>query len=384
MLNIFAMVILLFVVVLSLILAPSVSIFAQSSSSSAAAECVKYDIYTNTITVTCNTSLSEIDHVVNDKSVLEKDPDGEWILNAIIKVNPLAELTINHTDTSWLKITNKIFHESEPNFISISGNAKIEGVKITSWDPFSNQVIRQNVNGSIVRPYIMVDKGSANISNSEVAFLGYGKYPSNGFLYFHGGNVSSIINNTFHDMWDGFYSDSVGFITIKNNKYYNNLRYGIDPRTGSHDLSIIGNEAYNNTVIGIICSENCHNVLFDNNIVHNNGEAGLMFSLDTNNSTARNNYAYNEKVGIFVFSSSNDKVYNNLLKSTHIGIEIAGKSLGNHAYNNTMMNNTFGFYFGDNDPKNNLFENNNLNYTPYPIKKAGINNIGRNNSMFNK
>jgi parallel beta-helix repeat protein len=346
-----------------LLLLPSSSVlpllltFGQGSP---AAQCVSYDIHTNTITVACNSNLSSIYQVVNDKSVLEKDPHGVWILNAIIKVNPLAKLTINRTDTSWLKITNK--NGSQTNFISISGNAKIDGVKITSWDPFSNNVIRQNVNGSVHRSYIMVDNspGSVDVSNSEIAFVGYNSYPHNGFVYEHGGNGSSIINNTFHDMWDGFISDDIGFITIKNNKYYNNLRYGIDPHTGSHDLSIIGNLAYNNSHIGIICAENCYNILFDNNIVHNNGVAGLMFADNTTNSTAKKNYAYNESTGFSIYGSSNDKVYNNIVKSSDKGIRIGGTSLYNYIYNNTIVKGKDGIYFSTNQPKNNVLENNNL------------------------
>ena len=279
--------------------------------------CINYDSNANTITVACNANISSIYEALNDNRVLENGLHGVWILHAIIKVNPLATITINRTDTSWLKITNK--NENEPNFISISGHAQINGVKITSWDPAFNDVIRENTNGSIPRPHIIVEKeaGTLNVSNSELAFLGYASNPSNGFLFRYGGDGSNIINNTFHDMFDGFYSDGAKFITIKDNKYYNNLRYGIDPHTGSHDLDINGNIAYNNSGIGIICSQNCYNILFDNNIVHNNGEAGLMFSLNTTDSIARKNYAYNEKVGISIYNSSNNKVYNNLFKSSH-------------------------------------------------------------------
>ena len=126
-------------------------------------------------------------------------------------------------------------------------------------------------------------------------------------------------------MWDGFYSEAVASVTIKNNKYYNNLRYGIDPHSGSHDLNITGNLVYDNYKIGIICSEHCYNILFSNNVVHNNRVAGLMFSLDTNNSIARNNYAYHEKIGISIYQSSNDKVYNNLVKSSDVGIYASRK-----------------------------------------------------------
>jgi poly(beta-D-mannuronate) C5 epimerase len=356
------------VVGFSILLSPSVLVFIQANAVDAG--CVSYEFHANIITVSCNTNLSEIDKAVNNRSVLEKDRDGVWILKATIKINPLATLTIDQTDTSWLKITNK--NNNEPNFMSVSGKIKIDGVKITSWDPLTNDVIRQNVNGSIPRPYIMIDKGSesANISNSEVAFLGYSSYPRNGVVYQHGGNGSSVTNNTFHNMWDGFYSDSVGFITMKDNKYYNNLRYGIDPHSGSHDLSIIRNLVYNNSKVGIICSKDCYNILFSNNVVHDNGVAGLMFSLDTNNSVAKKNYAYNEKIGISIFQSSNDKIYNNLVKSSNTGIYLAGSSVGNHIYNNTIMNGTVGLYLHlDNNSRNNIYENNNLNNISQPIKR---------------
>ena len=282
-------------------------------SSAAVSNCINYDVYTNIITISCNTNLSQIDQAIDDKTVLQRDVNGVWILNAIIEVNPHATLTINHTDTSWLKITNKILKENEPNFISISGLAIIDGVKITSWDPFSNDVIKQNINGSTPRPYLTVKRGSANISNSELSFLGFGLDSSkSGLSYQHGGNGSQIIRNNIHDMWDAFHSDSAGFITIQNNKYYNNLRNGI-----------------------------------------------------------------------YISDSSYTKVFDNLVKSTHIGIQIAQNSLGNHFYNNTITNNTFGFYFSDNKPKNNLFESNNLNNVTYPIKIDGINNIGRNNTIYN-
>lgn len=366
---VFVLRILLVMIGLSLLFSPTGLGFAQAY---AAAGCVTYEFHTNLINVSCNVNLSEIDKAVNNKNVLEKDPYGVWILNATIQVNPLATLLINQTDTSWLKIMNK--NNNEPNFISVAGGkVKIDGVKITSWDPSTNDVIRQNVNGSIPRPYIIIDKGSqgANISNSEVAFLGYSSKQggTNGLLYRFGGNGSSISNNTFHDMWDGFYSEYVGFITIKNNKYYNNLRYGVDPHSGSHDLNIIGNLAYNNSKIGIICSEDCYNILFSNNTVHDNKKAGLMFSLNTNNSVAKENHAYNEKVGISVFQSSNDKVYNNLIKSSYTGIFVAGRSSGNHIYNNTIMNGAVGLYLHlYNNSVNNIYENNNIKNTTQPMK----------------
>jgi parallel beta-helix repeat protein len=328
---------------------------------SSVTKCANYDSKSNKITVTCNTNLSGIYKDINNSKVLQKNPNGVWILNTSIEVNPQSKLTINNTDTSWLKITNK--NATEPNYISISGSAKINGVKITSWDPVSNNIIKQNENGTIPRAYINIIKstGNVNISNSELAFLGYNFYPSNGLVYSNAGNGSSIVNNTFHDMWDGLYSDHAGFITIKNNSYYNNFRNGLDPHSGSHDLFIVGNSAFNNSKIGIACPQNCYNIFIYNNTVHNNKNVGILLSENTSNSTVSKNLAYDEKVGISIYSSSNNKIFENVINKSDRGIFVGGNSSNNHLYNNSITNTKTGIYFTGhpigNDLKNNYLSN---------------------------
>jgi mannuronan 5-epimerase len=354
------MAILLFVTTFSFLL-PSISnvlIYAQNSSP-VMAPCTTYDSNTNTINVFCNTNLSNINNIINNRAILEKDSNGAWILNAILKVNPQANLIINHNDTSWIKITNN--KNNQPNYISISGSAKIDGVKISSWDPRLNDAIKQNANGTILRPYINISNavGNVNISNSELAFLGYKVYPSNGIVYELGKNGSRIMNNTFHDNWDGFYSNSAGFMTIQGNFFYNNLRNGLNTHTGSHDLNITDNIAYNNSKIGIGCSQNCYNILFYKNILHDNGDAGLMLSENVSNSTARKNFAYNENQGISIFSSHNNKVLENLLKLSDNGIFIGGNSSNNHIYNNSIIDTKIGIDFADH-PKNNVLDKSNF------------------------
>ena len=367
---------LLFTIVLSLLISSSlILIYAQNSSS--VPRCANYDSKSNIINVTCNTNLSGIYKDINNRKILQKNPNGVWVLNASIVVNPQSKITINNSDTSWLKITNK--NATEPNYISILGSAQIDHIKITSWNPSLNDTIKQNVDGSSPRPYIMAIKavGNVDISNSEVAFLGYNLYPSNGLVYERGGNGSNIINNNFHNMWDGFYSNHVGFVTIKNNTYHDNLRNGVDTESGSHDFNIIGNLAYNNNAIGITCSENCYNILFDSNTLHNNNIAGLMFSLQANNSIAKKNFVYNEKVGISLYSSSNNAVYNNLLRFNNIDIFVGGNSTDNRIYNNTLMDSNIGLNFADN-PKNNQLENNPVNNITTSIHSSNnqLENVG--------
>jgi parallel beta-helix repeat protein len=299
-------------------------------------DCTTYDKSTNVITVFCDTRLSEINLEINNKTVLDKTSPGVWILNAILYVAPSSTITIDKSDTLWLKILNK--SDLTSNYIFIAGSAKIDGVKITSWDSASNRTIPQNVNGSIARPFIKADsvEGTINISNSEIAFLGNISYPDNGVAYVFGGNGSSIVNNTIHDMWDGFYSDSVENLTIQNNTLYNNFGNGINIDSGSHDINIVGNTAYNNSETGLLCSDTCNNTIFYNNTVHDNGWSGLMFSHGTYNNTATKNNAFNEEIGIHVDSSRNNKISDNLFKSNDRDIVIEGNSSGNQVHNNTL------------------------------------------------
>ena len=302
-------------------------------------DCITYDKYTNVITVFCDTSLSEINLEINNKTILDRTSQGMWILNAILYVGPSSTITIDKSDTIWLKILNK--NDLTPNYISITGSAKIDGVKITSWDLASNHTIPQNVNGSITRPFIKTDyaEGTANISNSEIAFLGNNSYPDNGLAYVFGGNGSNIVNNTIHDMWDGIYSDSVKNLAIENNTLYNNLGNGINIDSGSHDISIVGNNAYNNSETGLLCSDTCNNTIFYNNTVHDNGWSGLMVSSGTYNNTATKNNLFNEEIGIHIDSSRNNKIYDNLFKSNDEDIVTGGNSSENQIHNNTLSGN---------------------------------------------
>jgi parallel beta-helix repeat protein len=318
------------------------SIFGFSDS----LNCIDYNAKLNMLTIYCNSNIPSIYNSINNTHILDRESAGVWILNSTIDVSPNATLHITSGDTSWLKILS---NSNNPNFIYIRGSVDIDKVKITSWDFDSNSPIYQNSNGSVPRPYIMIEEsdGTLNISNSEVGYLGFNNYPSNGFLYANGGSGSVLENNTFHDMWDGFYSDGVGYLTIKNNTYFNNLRYGIDPHTGSHDLRVTNNTVFNNTRIGIICALNCYNILFANNTVHNNGVAGIMFAENNTNSTASGNHAYNEEVAMSVFASTNNTLHNNRLSFSKIGIFLGGNSSNNNIYENTIDNDRYGFYITD-------------------------------------
>jgi hypothetical protein len=90
------------------------------------------------ITISCKTTnLTQIDNVLKNPEVIRKDvnTDRGWVLNAGITVAENPILYINSSDTSWLKI----LADGETAYpIYVSGALKIDSVKISSWNPNTN------------------------------------------------------------------------------------------------------------------------------------------------------------------------------------------------------------------------------------------------------
>ncbi|HEY6883044.1 MAG TPA: hypothetical protein VI278_03295, partial [Nitrososphaeraceae archaeon] len=69
--------------------------------------CISYDPVRILITVSCKSAtLTDIYNQLQNPDVLNKDPQhqGVWLLNANITINKGSTLTIDPTDTTWLKI----------------------------------------------------------------------------------------------------------------------------------------------------------------------------------------------------------------------------------------------------------------------------------------
>jgi parallel beta-helix repeat protein len=85
---------------------------------------------------------------------------------------------------------------------------------------------------------------------------------------------------------------------IEGNHVYGNERYGIDPHTGTHNMTIRNNTVYDNGYSGIICSLDCYNIMIEDNEVYNNGNngkgRGIAFSINMFDSVARNNYVHHQ------------------------------------------------------------------------------------------
>jgi poly(beta-D-mannuronate) C5 epimerase len=337
------------------LLSLALSIYSSSSSSnqieesSSSGSCIMYDSEENTITVSCKSAnLTDIDNELKDPGILHRDTyNNVWLLNANIVVAKDATLYINSTDTSWLKITadGKTAYE-----IRVLGGLKIDSVKVSSWNPNTNDYVKfeaekeDGAKGADYakkpRPFIRVDEkstSSTEITNSEIAYLGYLSDGNYGYgITFFGGNKNLLAGNHIHHNFRGLYSEELGGdMIVEDNYIHSNYQYGLDPHTGTHDMIIRNNTIYNNGAIGIICSLDCYNITIENNEVYNNFGYGIMFSRNMYDSIAIDNHVYNQTNCISVNTQShNNEVYNNRVSECKNGID-----LRNGAYNNDIHHN---------------------------------------------
>ena len=109
----------------------------STSSSSQNNSCINYDNVKRMIIISCKSStLTDVSNKINNYAILDKQPNGVWVLNSNITINPGASLTIDPKDTTWLKIISD--EKTLAYGIHIKGSLKIDSVKVTSWNPQTN------------------------------------------------------------------------------------------------------------------------------------------------------------------------------------------------------------------------------------------------------
>src|SRR5215216_3812969 len=289
--------------------------------------CIDYDQSENTITINCSASFLDVVQTINDDpDILENLGNGEYLLNANLEVadDVTFEMTSSSSSSSnedgglqYLKITGA-------NGIIVNGRIEISGIIITSWDIETDSPVFQTDTGSVPRAFINLrESEGGSIQDSEIAYLGYQDFGRRGFDLFGDGPS--------HDL------------EIRGNEYYNNIKYALDPHSGTHDMSITNNWLHHNP-IGAICSDRCYDILIEGNLVEHNTDYGIFFSRNMHDSIARNNHVYNATSGITVSESPNNQIYNNTIEeATSQGIRLFnpdipddGSTEGNIVYNNVI------------------------------------------------
>src|SRR5919112_5205542 len=273
--------------------------------------CIDYESAENTIAINCNASFLDVVQTIDDPDIIENTGNGEYILNANLEVadGVTFEMTSEEDGLQYLKITGA-------NGIIVNGRIEISGIIITSWDTETDSPISQTIIGSIPRAFINLRESEGGfVRDSEIAYLGYQEFGRRGFDLFGDGpsHDLEIRGSKFHNMWFAFYSRGAYNIIVDGNEYYNNIKYALDPHSGTHDMNITNNWLHHNP-IGAICSDRCYNILIEENMVEYNIDYGIFFSRNMHESIARNNHISNTPSGITVSESPNNQIYNNTIE----------------------------------------------------------------------
>jgi parallel beta-helix repeat protein len=319
----------------------------------------------HTIAIDCDASFLDVVQSINDPGILEEleeeEEGGQYLLKANLEVDDGVTFSMTPGDgLQYLKI-------ADANGIIVYGKIQIAGVKITSWDTETNSPIFQTITGSIPRAFINL-RGSegGSIQDSEISHLGYSGSGRRGFDLFGDGpsHDLEIRGSEFHNMWFAFFSNRAYNIVVDGNEYHHNIKYALDPHTGTYNMNITNNWLHHNP-IGAICSLNCYNILVEGNVIHHNSDYGIFFSRNMHDSIARNNQIYNVTTGIMVSESPNNQIYNNTIEAaTSQGIRLQNPELpddggfteDNLVYNNTIISSGEGI--GATRSHDNILENN--------------------------
>lgn len=334
------------------------------------AACVLYDNSTRTIRI-CGldaVSLTEVNSVINDPTILSLGPLKVWFLNSNIIVENGATLFLNSSDISWLKINSTA---GIAYSIISEGNLIIDNIKITSWNSTANLETRLDTKET-PRAYLLVPRNAAgqmNITNSDLSYLGNAKFDSDGTeagrttgVSYFSGNGSIIKNTTLAYNYRGSYASNVSNIILANNTVANSYQYGYGMHSGAANLQIYGNVIYKSGSHGIICSVLCEDLLIEDNLLYNNSGNGIiMLDQLVGNSTVSGNAIHdNGHGGIVIWNSSDNTVVNNLVYDNEFGIIIASNSSNNDIRQNIIRRSEEnGIFLYDNSTRN-LFEENKI------------------------
>jgi parallel beta-helix repeat protein len=270
-------------------------------------------------------------------NALRETGDGEWELRADIIVTGDASLRIAAPEVRWLKLV------SEGNkFASLKptgGDLDIVGTCVTTWDAAAGKADTDLGNG---RGYLLARDGAQmNIDNAELRFLGTGIVESYGISWRTEGSSGKLTNSISSNNYFGVYSYKVSGLVISDNEFYNNQLYGVDPHTGSKNLTIERNIVHDNGKHGIILAEDCTDSVIRDNIVYRNNHHGIVLYLRSDRNTIEGNDTFaNAAQGINVNESHDNVVRNNrVYDNNESGIGITQTSENNLVENNQARGN---------------------------------------------
>jgi parallel beta-helix repeat protein len=282
-------------------------------------------------------TLPALAQAVGNPDLLREEAPGEWLLGADLAVLPGTSVEIAAPTTRWLKLLSTAGRYASVK--AFGGNIDVNGACITSWDPAKGTVDTEPADG---RGYLLARDGAQmTIDKAEIRYLGHGEVESYGLSWRTEGTGGKITGSLVSHNYFGLYSYEVGGLVVADNEFHDNILYGIDPHTGSHNLTIERNIVHDNGKHGIILAEDCIDSAIRDNIVYRNNHHGIVLYLRSNRNTIEGNDTFaNAAQGINVNESNDNAIRGNrVYDNRESGIGITQTSRNNVAENNQSRGN---------------------------------------------
>ncbi|UWU16996.1 right-handed parallel beta-helix repeat-containing protein (plasmid) [Rhizobium sullae] len=221
------------------------------------------------------------------------DPDAisldgnEVTLNVPLAVNDGASLVVSGQEIKSLKLNTKA-----GAFIVNSGKIYFDGVTVSSVDVTTDQpsYVYDHEEGIFFRPFILSWSGSETLAaDSHFVALGYAGGRTYGMSLSSGSTdavarkvqapapTGYFINNSFENLYYGFYAFEAKDIVFVGNELVNGVIYGLDPHDRSKNLMMAYNTAYGTQKKhGIIISREVDDSFILGNLSFENHGSGIM------------------------------------------------------------------------------------------------------------
>jgi parallel beta-helix repeat protein len=299
----------------------------------------RFDSGTNTIVLSRgeDVSVPALSDSVREPAALREVGPGEWLLGANITVLGGASLHVGSPDVRWLKMASGV--DGIVSIQALGGGVRIEGSCITSWDDDARTVDEDHRDG---RSFLLARDGATmTVDDSEIRYLGSGDVESYGLSWRTEGTTGGIIGTVVSHLYYGLYSYEVTGLQVLDNEFHDNILYGVDPHTGSRNLTIERNVVHHNGKHGIILAEHCVDSVIRDNVVYANEHHGIVMYLGSDRNLIEGNDVFGNAAQGININESNDNVIrgNKVYDNTESGVGLTQTSRGNLVEGNELRRN---------------------------------------------
>lgn len=334
------------------------------------------------------TTIPELMQFLKTYNAIEKTGPTTYRINKAISLEDNIRLDL--TD----KTVTKLELRSQPNDVVClcmdGAAALIKNVEITSIDPTTG---KPDTTHADRRSFIRNKSGRLDILDSELSYLGNGlikyKNPADkptlqkeGGTYGISWRISDdrlgqdtvtgwVEGNKFHYNHFGAYTYGASGITWRNNHFYKNDVYGLDPHDDSNNALVEYNVFESNGKHGFIVSKRCNYNIIRNNTSFGNKLHGFMLHQDSAYNVMEDNVSADNVDNFVLYASDYNTIRNNVSYNAHAShVRINEGARNSYVTDNQFYGGRRGIYlYGD--AVNSYIANNNIQGASEVFATAG-------------